>query len=128
MKKKWDAKKKLEIEWKKGDLVWVDAAHYNTNQLSKKLSAKWLGSFLIIQKVGKSAYELKIPFTWKSIHPVVNELYLTSYVTPIFEQQSQRSDNRVANPIDQTCIQEVEEILDFRWREDKLQYLIKWKD
>jgi len=46
-------------------------------------------------------------------------------VTPIFEQQSQRSDNRVANPIDQTCIQEVEEILDFRWRGDKLQYLIK---
>jgi len=40
MKKKWDAKKKLEIEWKKGDLVWVDAAHYNTNQPSKKLSAK----------------------------------------------------------------------------------------
>jgi len=40
MKKKWDAKKKLEIKWKKGDLVWVDAAHYNTNQPSKKLSAK----------------------------------------------------------------------------------------
>jgi len=57
-------------------------------------------TFPIIQKVGKLAYELKIPSTWKSIHPVVNESYLTSYVTPIFKQQSQRSDNRVANPID----------------------------
>jgi len=105
----------------------VDAAHYNTDQPSKKLSAKQLGPFLIIQKVGKLAYKLKIPSTWKSIHLVVNESYLTSYVTPIFEQQSQRSDNKVTNPIDQNCIQEVEEILDSRWRGDKLQYLIKWK-
>jgi len=40
MKKKWDAKKKSEIEQKKGDLVWVDVAHYNTDQPSKKLSTK----------------------------------------------------------------------------------------
>jgi len=100
MKKKWNTKKKSEIEWKKGDLVWVDAAHYNIDQPSKKLSAKQLGLFSIIQKVSKLAYELKIPSTWKSIHPVINESYLISYVTPIFKQQSQRSDNRVANPID----------------------------
>ena len=114
MKKKWDAKKKSEIEWKNGDLVWVDTPHYNTDQPSKKLSAKRLGLFPIIQKVGKSAYELKIPSTWKSIYPVINESYLTSYVTPIFEQQSQRSNNKVTNPIDQNCIQEVEEILNSR--------------
>jgi len=127
IKRKWDAKKKPEVEQKSGDLVWVDVAHYNTDQPSKKLSAKRLGPFPIIQKVGKSAYELKIPSTWKSIHPVINESYLTSYVIPIFEQQSQRLDNRVANPIDQTHIQEVEEILNSRWRGDKLQYLIKWR-
>ena len=40
MKKKWDAKKRPEVKQKSGDLVWVDAAHYNTNQPSKKLSAK----------------------------------------------------------------------------------------
>jgi len=76
IKKKWDAKKKPEVERKSGDLVWVDAAHYNTNQPSKKLSAKRLGPFPIIRKIGKLAYELKIPSTWKSIHPVVNESYL----------------------------------------------------
>jgi len=40
MKKKWNTKKKPEIEWMKGDLVWVDATHYDTDQPSKKLSAK----------------------------------------------------------------------------------------
>jgi len=127
MERKWNLKRKPEVEQSSGDLVWVDATHYNTDQPSKKLSAKRLGPFPIIQKVGKSAYELKIPPTWKSIHPVVNESYLTSYVTSTFEQQSQKSDNRVANPNDQTTVQEVEEILDSRWRGGKLQYLIKWK-
>jgi len=50
-----------------------------------------------------------------------------SYVVPTFEQQLQKSNNRVTNPTDQTKVQEVEEILDSRWRGDKLQYLIKWK-
>ena len=45
MKKKWDAKKKLEVKQKNGDLVWVDMAHYNTDKPSKKLSAKQLGPF-----------------------------------------------------------------------------------
>jgi len=127
MKRKWDLKRKPEVERSSRDLVWVDATHYNTNQPSKKLSAKQLGPFPIIRKVGKSAYELKIPPTWKSIHPVVNESSLTSYVTSTFEQQSQKSDNRVVNPNNQTNVQEVEEILDSRWRGGKLQYLIKWK-
>jgi len=40
MKKKWDAKKKLEVKHSNGDLVWVDVAHYNTDQPSKKLLTK----------------------------------------------------------------------------------------
>ena len=127
MKQKWDLKRKPEVERSSGDSVWVDVTHYNTNQPSKKLSAKRLGPFPIIRKVGKLAYELKIPPTWKSIHPVVNKSYLTSYMTSTFEQQSQKSDNRVVNPNNQTNVQEVEEILDSRWRGGKLQYLIKWK-
>jgi len=127
MKRKWDSKKKPEVERSSGDLVWVDAMHYNSGQPSKKLSAKQLGPFPIIRKVSKAAYELKIPSTWKSIYPVVNESYLTSYVTSTFEQQSQKSDNRITNPNDQTNVQEVEKILDSRWRGNKLQYLIKWK-
>ena len=88
--------------------------YYNSGQPSKKLSAKRLGPFPIIWKVGKAAYELKIPSTWKSIHPVVNESYLTSYMTSTFEQQLQKSDNRITNPNNQTNVQEVEEILDSR--------------
>jgi len=40
MKKKWDTKKKSEIKQKNGDLVWVDATHYSTDQPSRKLLTK----------------------------------------------------------------------------------------
>ena len=40
MKRKWDLKIKLEVKQLSGDLVQVDVAHYNTDQLLKKLSAK----------------------------------------------------------------------------------------
>jgi len=46
MKKKWDAKKKSEIERKSRDLVWVDATHYSMDQPSRKLSTKQLGPFV----------------------------------------------------------------------------------
>jgi len=40
MKKKWDAKKKSEVERKNGDLVWVIATYYSTDQPSRKLLTK----------------------------------------------------------------------------------------
>ena len=114
MKKKWNTKKKSEIKQKNGDLVWVDATYYSTDQPLKKLSTKRLGPFSIIWKVSKSAYELKIPSIWKSIHPIINESYLISYIKPMFEQQLQKSDNRVINPTTPTNVQEIEEILNSR--------------
>jgi len=114
MKKRWNAKRKPEVIRSKGDLVWVDAAHYKISQPSRKLLAKRLGPFPIIQKVEKSVYELKISLIWKSIHLVINKSYLTSYTSPTFEQQSQKSNNQVMNPIDPTNVQEVEEILNLR--------------
>jgi len=53
MKRKWDLKRKPEVEQLRGDLVWVDITYYNTDQPSKKLLTKQLGLFPIIQKVGK---------------------------------------------------------------------------
>jgi len=40
MKRKWDSKRKSEVEQSDRDLVWVDTAYYNTDQLLKKLSPK----------------------------------------------------------------------------------------
>ena len=52
----------------------------------KKLDNKYLGSFEILEKVGKSVYHLKLPSQWK-IHNIFNEVLLSPYHPPQFESQ-----------------------------------------
>jgi len=40
IKRKWDLKRKPEVEQSSRDLVWMDVMYYNSDQSSKKLSAK----------------------------------------------------------------------------------------
>ncbi|KAL5536321.1 hypothetical protein ACEPAF_142 [Sanghuangporus sanghuang] len=48
---------------------------------------KWFGPFKVMAKVGTSTYKLKIPKTWKHVHPVFNEILLKLAVQPSFESQ-----------------------------------------
>lgn len=117
------------IEYAVGDRVFLDGRHIKTIRPTKKLDDKWFGPFEVLEKIGASAYKLKIPKTWvkKGVHDVFNEILLKPEVTPEFESQKK------APPpppvlIDDKEEWEVEKILDARthgrWK--KLQYLIKW--
>jgi len=125
MEQKFNVRKKTEIDFQKGDLVWVDGSHYNDGCPSKKLSFKRMGPFPIIQKVGDAAYELKIPNIWRNIHPVINRSALKPYFRYTFEQQAEKSNMILTPSSGQKRIQEVEKILDSRWRGERLQYLVK---
>jgi len=90
--------------------------HYNNGHPSKKLSFKRVGPFPIIQKVRDVAYKLKIPNTWRNIHPVINRSALKPYFRPTFKQQAEKSNTILTPSLGQERIQEVEKILDSRWR------------
>jgi len=107
--------------------VWVDRTYYNTDCPSRKLSFKQAGPFPIIRKVGDAAYELKIPVTWKNIHPIINKAFLKLYIRPVFQQQREHVDTNVTPVTGTERLLEVEEILDSRWRGERLQYLVKWR-
>ena len=111
MEQKFNIRKKTEIDFQKEDLVWVDKSHYNDRCPLKKLLFKRVGSFPIIQKVGDMAYKLKIPNTWRNIHPVINRLALKPYFRPTFEQQVEKSNTILTPSSEQKRIQEVEKIL-----------------
>ena len=49
------------IQYKKSDKVWLKATNVITKYYMKKLDNKYLGPFEILEKVGKSAYCLKLP-------------------------------------------------------------------
>ena len=62
MKKYYDRKrvqkdgKAVYANFKEGSRVWLDGTNYKTLRPSKKLSAKRLGPFKVLERIGKSAY------------------------------------------------------------------------
>ena len=55
---------------KKGDMVWLEGSNITTTQPSKKLGEKQYGPFEVLGKEGLTVYCLKLPATWKKIHPI----------------------------------------------------------
>ena len=64
MKKQYDNHQKPSIEYKRGDKVYINAKHLPHTRPSKKLDKKFFGPYEIIEKVGTSTYQIKIPANW----------------------------------------------------------------
>ena len=57
MKTSYDKhKNKKPRQYKRGTLVWLNAENLNMEQPSPKLADKHVGPFIILEKVGASAY------------------------------------------------------------------------
>ena len=61
MKHFYNQTKEEFIQYKKGNKVWFETTNVITKHPIKKLNNKHLGHFKILEKVGKSAYCLKLP-------------------------------------------------------------------
>jgi hypothetical protein len=87
------------------------------------LLAVTYGPFIIQEKIGRSAYKLKLPTSWKGIHPVFNEVLLQPYVPATFPAQPQQTRPIPPAPILLTL---PAEILDSRIHCSGIQYLVRW--
>jgi len=82
-------KKYYDTHWsdlpplKKGTKVWLEGTNITPFHPMKKLAEKRYGPFEILKLIGPSSYHLKIPSTWKGVHPVFNEVLLTPFVMPL---------------------------------------------
>ena len=115
------------LEFQPGDKVYLNGADIATTRPSRKLSHKHLGPFPIERKVGSNAYCLRLPPSMSHIHPVFNIIKLTPALEdPIIGQRT------IPPPLPEIVDGEeewvVEEILDSRMMNQKLHYLVKWKD
>jgi hypothetical protein len=127
MTRYYNQKRSKAPRYQPGDRVYLDASDIQTNQLSRKLSNRQLGPFLVEKKVGNSAYRLHLPLSMKRLHPVFNVVKLTpAPIDPI-------PGRHVPPPPLPEIIEGeeewvVEEILDSKVINRKLRYLVKWKD
>ncbi|OCB90717.1 hypothetical protein A7U60_g2051 [Sanghuangporus baumii] len=125
MKRFYDCHTGKLVAYEVGQKVFLDRRNIKTTQPMKKIDNKWFGPFEVVEKVGASAYKLRILKTWKHVHPVFNEVLLKPAVQPSFKSQMQPPP---PSPVivDECEEYEVEEILDSQLHRGKLQFLVKW--
>ena len=103
----------------------LDSQNIKTTCPAKKFDDKWFGPFEVVEKVGASAYRLKLPRTWRKVHPVFNECLLKPAVEPQFPSQ-----HKPPPPppviIDEEEEYEVEDILDSKYAGRGIRYFVKW--
>ncbi|MCI33338.1 hypothetical protein A2U01_0054555, partial [Trifolium medium] len=73
-----------------GDMVYLKIAPYKLKKLAKrvnqKLSPRYYGPYEVIKRIGKVAYELKLPDDTR-VHPVFHASLLKKAITPNVEPQ-----------------------------------------
>jgi transposase InsO family protein len=126
MKRAYDKKKGESREYQPGERVYLEGTNITTDRPIGKLGDKRHGPFTVIKKVGASSYKLKLPATWKKIHPVFNEVFLTPFTPPQYASQKHPPP---PPPVIVDGEEEyvVEEIMDSKFSRGKLKYLVKWE-
>ena len=114
--------------FKVGDQVYVKAEHFRTTRPTKKLAERYLGPYEIIAQAGTRSFTLRLPPTFKMVHPVF-------HVSMLEPATPNTIPNRIQPPpppvvIDGETQYEIDAILDSkidkRRRFCPLLYLVKW--
>ena len=118
------------LEFKENDQVLLSSAHINlasqAQRPSRKLQARFIGPFRIIQKISTVAYKLELPATL-NIHPVFHVSLLRPYMDPANVQERPKgTPPPLPTTVNNEIEFEVEEVLDQRIRRRRKEFLVKW--
>ena len=116
-------KRRKDIIYKPGDLVFLSSKNIRTARPSRKLDDKMLGPFPVVEQVGHS-YKLLLAPTMK-IHNVFHpSLLRKAHQDPLLDQKT-----AAPRPImvDGTEQYEVDDILDAKRDHGRLKYRVKWR-
>ncbi len=108
----------------KNDLVLLSTKNLRQKRPHKKLSHKYAGPFRIADIIGKQAYRLHLPTTYR-----VHDIFHVSYLEPYNRRNGDNVAPELPPPelIDEGEEYEIEEILDKRRRKGELWYKVRWK-
>ena len=127
MSRHYNVKHSRPLTFKVGDKVWLDSRNIKTVRPMKKLDDRWFGPFKIKDIISQNAYRLELSPALAKIHPVFHVSLLRPF-TP--DEIQERPQNHHPAPIldaDGELSYEVEAILDSRYHNRRLEYLVNWK-
>ena len=114
--------------------MYINTEHLPSIQKSQKLEKKFFGPYEIVEKVGQSAYQIKIPISWK-VYNVFNESLLKPYHALHYMNQKQKEKHTQDEQWqeDDSGEYELQWLLNSqisKWGRGWgwLEYLIKWKN
>ena len=122
MKTRWSGK---PVNLKIGDKVWLEGTNLRIPYPSKKLAPKRYGPFVIMAKIGRHSYKLKLPKQWRRIHPVFHASLLMK-----FRENETHGKSHTLPPPDEIEGEEeweVEKIMSHKGNGKTARYLIRWK-
>jgi hypothetical protein len=124
-KEYYDANVKEAPPFAVGDMVWLSRRNITTTRPSTKLDFKRLGPYKILDVIGESkmAFKLDLPRSMK-IHPVFHASLLDPHRANTIPGRIQPPPPPVT--VEDALEYEVEEILDSRVRNNKLEYFVDW--
>ncbi|QRV87030.1 Retrotransposable element Tf2 protein [Ceratobasidium sp. AG-Ba] len=123
MKEYYDRKHRAPENIKVGDHVWLDNRNIQSQRPACKLSAKRIGPFKVLAKIGKHAFKLELPHTLK-IHPVFPIALLSLKKEDPYGREPPQPPPEVTPEGD--IEYEVEQVQDSRRHRGKIQYYVKW--
>src|SRR6266536_3334512 len=117
IQKKYYNKKHKPIQYQPGDLVMLLSRNITIKRPSKKLDAKFLKPFKIVETKGKQAYKLDLPQTYSRIHNI--------FYVSLLKLYKQRPGNMLPEPtpIKGQLKHKVEQIKDMRNINGRIEYL-----
>ena len=122
-----DAKRLPAPDFKVGQQAFVKAKFFRTTRPSHKLSDKYLGPYEILAKAGTHSFTLRLPDTFRGVHPVFH----VSMLEPATPNEIPHRTQSPPPPVDvQGELEyEIAEVVDSkidRRRHCKLLYLVRW--
>ena len=125
IQKGYNKKVKPGPEFKVGDLVLLNARNIKTKRESKKLDNLYRGPCKIIQVVGPNAFKLELP---PQLAGKMHNVFHISLLEPYVENTIPERETPPPPPVsDELDFYEIEQILDSRTRNRKVEYLVHWK-
>jgi len=124
MKRYADRGRKEMEEWRKGDRVLLSTKDLVFKErLSKKLTERYVGPYVIEKVVSSNAVKLRLPSSMR-IYPVVNVSWIVRYKDQMKGQKKEEG-----KPVEVEGVEEweVKKILNKKKMREVEKYLIRWK-
>ena len=123
--KRYADRNRQDLSFTVGDKVWLESYNLSTDAPSKKLTAKRLGPYEVLELIGPTSYRLDIPTSWR-VHNVFHAALLS-------RTKEDTIPNRVAPPQPRVTMREqelwvIDRFVNSRWFRGKFQLKIRWED